>query len=95
MTLVNLDDNVDIQMTNLAARYTNDDSYNEDQRGLLYPRAIHSNVTGTVYVVPVGNADAHSVPLKLNAGSTYSYAIRRFLSTGASGVTSGQIIAIR
>jgi len=95
MTLVNLDDTFDVQLTNLAAQYYEDDMYNEDQRGLFYPRAFLANATGTLCITPVGNAVGHSVPVSVVAGSVYPIAARRFMSTGTTGISDGEIVAIR
>lgn len=95
MTLVNLSDTADVMLDDLTALYTDDDMGNINERNPHFPRAFHPNATGFLNVLPVGNWPGQTVPLSLIAGLTYPYKIKRFYLTGASGIASGQVVAMR
>lgn len=87
-TSVNLSDDTDIQLIDLSALY-------DEEKALYYPRGFQSAVDGTLSVLPAGNATSHTVNLKVNAGVDYHYSIRRFRSTGTTGISNGDIVAWR
>lgn len=94
-TLVNLSDTVDVRLIDLSAQYTNDDLLLRNESDLFFPRGFHANASGTLSILPSGNALTHPVSLEVTSGKSYRYGVRRFRSTGTSGISDGEIIAWR
>ncbi len=82
---VTLSDTVDTMLTDPSAQDVDRDN--------KYCRGFHCNATGTlaVYFPELEN----SVSLSVIDGAYYPYSIKRFLSTGTTDITDGQIIALR
>lgn len=60
-----------------------------------YCRGFCSTVTGTLAVIFAQDDALGSVALKVTEGAYYPFSIKKFLSTGSSGISANNIIALR
>lgn len=58
-----------------------------------YCRGFHASATGTLACMLA--QDSVAVSLKVVTGLYYPFSVRRFLATGSSGISAGEIIAMR
>ena len=91
----NLSDTQNIQLIDLSAQYTDDDMQNYNERGLMYCRGFHSNITGKIVIEPAGNIAGHSLTLEVTKGKNYVYSVRKFMSTGSDTFMANNLVAYR
>jgi hypothetical protein len=58
-----------------------------------YCRGFHASQTGTLACILA--QDEISVSLRVIEGSYYPFSVKKFLSTGSSGLSAGNIVAMR
>jgi len=94
-TAVNLSDTSEVRLIDLSALSIDDGMLNTNERGLYYCRGFHCNTDGTLVIESVGNISGHTVSLSVKDGMYYPYGVKKFMQTGSTGISNGQIIAVR
>jgi len=87
---ITLSDSNDVFITDTTIT----DKTDENLIGAYYPRGFHCSAAGTIYVDDASGQLVNK-PITLTAGTEYHYSFKRFRSTGASGITHGNILAFR
>ena len=78
-TFVSFSDTADLTFVDLSAESA------DHREKVAYCRGFHVNTSGTVVIVPPGNADDRSqVSLTVTAGKNYEYSVKKFKLTGTT-----------